>query len=124
MTMVKGSIYAMLLSIALAGGISTRVQAQDEVVHVFECPVPLRIWLYFEHKISSDPSFSREGHGQQVSVGLVDRGRDGQTQTVYCSYRLTIDGVGSNVRYRYTVKRKILSCENVGMYRFTCRLKP
>jgi hypothetical protein len=120
MTMVKVLIYALLLSIALAGGISTGAEAQDVVVHTFHCPSLVGGWTDYERKIGSDPSFSLE-HNRSISTRFRQSQRDGQN--VYCFYEFTGDPKRS-VTYTYAVKRKILSCKNVGKIVFTCDLKP
>jgi hypothetical protein len=120
--MVKVSIYALLLGIALAGGISTGAEAQDYVVHTFRCPDNVSVRTNYERKIGSDPSFSLEGN-RSLTARLSSSGWEGQN--VYCSYRFTIGGVTHSVRYGYTVKRKILSCKGSSSPRFfTCNLKP
>lgn len=122
--MVKVLIYALLFTIALAGGISTGAEAQDYVVYTFRCPDGMNMARTdYDRKIGSDPSFSLENN-TNLRLQFRHSGRIGQSQTVYCNYTLTIDGVKKSVNYEYAVKRKILSCMRSGSAVFTCNLKP
>lgn len=117
--MVKVLMYALLPGVALAGAISTRAEAQDEVVHTFQCPHSVTVWASYEFKISSDPSFSREA-SPRLQTGFRRSERNGQM--VSCVYAGSLGGMF--LTYSYAAKREILSCKNVGSRTFTCNLKP
>jgi len=97
----------MVVGIVVAGLTTTAVRAVDHIVAEIRCPTVFAVDHQYPDKVGSDPKLSRDSSSSPNTLMQLEAiGNHGQE--LRCLYK---NSAGYQVSYKYTAKRKIVSCE-------------
>jgi len=118
-------MWKTILLVPVISLVAASMNATDYVKKRIDCPIDISVRVDAVHHIGSDPTFTEWSGSGGGRAKLNSISRDGQTFS--CSYKGVMGiAVGRSAVYRYTVKRKIKTCEQhyYGNNWIDCLLEP